>query len=36
VRNWPARFHTPRADKLGLAAERSFDDIVRAYVDGLK
>ncbi|MET7991801.1 D-erythronate dehydrogenase [Amycolatopsis sp. NPDC005232] len=36
VRSWPARFHTPRADNLGLAAELSFDDIVRAYVDGLK
>ncbi|MEV4604656.1 D-erythronate dehydrogenase [Amycolatopsis sp. NPDC049253] len=36
VRSWPARFHTPRAEKLGLEPELSFDDIVRAYVDGLK
>ncbi|GHH84572.1 hypothetical protein GCM10018793_49350 [Streptomyces sulfonofaciens] len=32
VRGWPARFHTPRAHRLGLSAEESFDDIVRAYL----
>jgi D-erythronate 2-dehydrogenase len=32
VGSWPARFHTPRAERLGLHAETSFDDIVRAYV----
>ncbi|MEU4673050.1 D-erythronate dehydrogenase [Amycolatopsis sp. NPDC023774] len=36
VRSWPARFHTLRAEKLGLEPEQSFDDIVRAYLDGLK
>ncbi|MEU0494050.1 D-erythronate dehydrogenase [Mycobacterium sp. NPDC006124] len=33
VGSWPARFRTPRAERLGLHAEESFDDIVRAYVD---
>lgn len=32
VRSWPATFHTPRAHRLGLTAEKSFDDIVRAYL----
>jgi nucleoside-diphosphate-sugar epimerase len=32
VGTWPARFHTPRAEKLGLHAETSFDDVVRAYL----
>ncbi|MCU1421039.1 MAG: NAD-dependent epimerase [Microbacteriaceae bacterium] len=32
VTSWPARFLTPRAERLGLAAEESFDDIVRAYL----
>jgi D-erythronate 2-dehydrogenase len=32
VGSWPARFHTPRAHALGLYAETSFDDIVRAYL----
>jgi hypothetical protein len=32
VGSWPARFHTPRAHALGLHAETSFDDIVRAYL----
>ncbi|GAB2965467.1 NAD-dependent epimerase/dehydratase family protein [Amycolatopsis acidiphila] len=32
VRSWPARLRTPRAHALGLTAEESFDDIVRAYV----
>ena len=32
VRSWPARVETPRATALGLRAEASFDDIVRAYL----
>ncbi|GHJ39199.1 D-erythronate dehydrogenase [Streptomyces sp. TS71-3] len=32
VGSWPAEFRTPRAHGLGLAAETSFDDIVRAYL----
>jgi nucleoside-diphosphate-sugar epimerase len=32
VRSWPARFETPRAHSLGLAADVSFDDIVRGYL----
>jgi len=34
VSSWPARIETPRAGSLGLHAEASFDDIVRAYLDG--
>ncbi len=30
-RGWPARFDTPRARRLGLTPEESFDDIIRAY-----
>ena len=30
--DWPARFHTPRARRLGLRADTSFDDIVRDYL----
>ena len=32
ISSWPARFHTPRAERLGLHAEQSFDDIVTSYV----
>lgn len=32
VGNWPSRFHTPRATALGLAADDTFDDIVREYL----
>jgi len=32
VSTWPAEFRTPRAHRLGLRPERSFDDIVRAYL----
>lgn len=32
VRSWPAEFRTPRAEALGLRAETSFDEIVRAYL----
>jgi nucleoside-diphosphate-sugar epimerase len=32
VGTWPARFHTPRAEQLGLRAEVSFDDVVREYL----
>ena len=36
VGSWPARFHTPRAHRLGLRADASFDDVVRAHLaDGL-
>ncbi|MEV6899652.1 D-erythronate dehydrogenase [Amycolatopsis sp. NPDC051372] len=35
VGSWPARFHTLRAEKLGLRPEHTFDDIVRAYRDDL-
>jgi nucleoside-diphosphate-sugar epimerase len=31
MRSWPARLDTPRAHRLGLTPERSFDDIIRAY-----
>jgi len=34
VRTWPARFVTPRAHRLGLTADQSFDDIVREYITG--
>ncbi len=32
LRTWPARFVTARAHRLGLTADRSFDDIVREYL----
>jgi D-erythronate 2-dehydrogenase len=32
VRTWPAEVRTTRAEHLGLRADESFDDIVRAYV----
>lgn len=32
VRTWPADVRTPRAHRLGLTPDASFDDIVRAYV----
>ena len=32
VRSWPSEFSTPRARKLGLHPEGSFDDIIRAYI----
>lgn len=31
VGSWPARLRTPRAQRLGLRADTSFDDVVRAY-----
>jgi nucleoside-diphosphate-sugar epimerase len=30
---WPARFRTDRAAALGLEPERSFEDVIRAYLD---
>ncbi|NKQ51737.1 NAD-dependent epimerase/dehydratase family protein [Amycolatopsis sp. K13G38] len=36
VRSWPAVFDTPRAHALGLTAEPSFDDIVRAYQNSVQ
>lgn len=35
VASWPARFATPRADRLGLTTEATFDDVVRAYLEDL-
>jgi nucleoside-diphosphate-sugar epimerase len=36
VRTWPAEVRTHRAERLGLTTEKSFDDIVRAYLaDGM-
>jgi nucleoside-diphosphate-sugar epimerase len=32
VHSWPARVHAPRANRLGLTADESFDDIVRQYI----
>ncbi|KAA9162570.1 NAD-dependent epimerase/dehydratase family protein [Amycolatopsis acidicola] len=32
VGSWPAEFDTPRARRLGLEAEKTFDDIIRAYL----
>jgi len=32
VGTWPARFSTPRAHRLGLHADTSFDDVVRDYL----
>ncbi|RIX83615.1 D-erythronate dehydrogenase [Acidovorax cavernicola] len=32
VKTWPGRFDTPRARALGLAADESFDAVIRAYV----
>jgi hypothetical protein len=33
VAGWPAAFDTRRASTLGFVAERTFDDIVRVYID---
>jgi hypothetical protein len=33
VRGWPAHVESARASALGLHAETSFDDIVRAYLE---
>jgi nucleoside-diphosphate-sugar epimerase len=35
VASWPARIRTDRAAALGLQTERSFDDVIRAYLDDL-
>ena len=32
VGSWPPRFATPRAHALGLTADTSYDDVVRAYL----
>jgi hypothetical protein len=32
LQTWPARFVTARAERLGLIADRSFDDIIREYI----
>jgi len=33
VKNWPTRFEAKRSTALGFAAETSFDEIVRVYVE---
>jgi nucleoside-diphosphate-sugar epimerase len=33
VGSWPASFRTPRADRLGLHADTSFDDVIRDYIE---
>jgi nucleoside-diphosphate-sugar epimerase len=32
VGSWPGRWDTSRAEKLGLSGERSFADVIRAYI----
>jgi nucleoside-diphosphate-sugar epimerase len=32
LQTWPAWFVTARAERLGLTADRSFDDIIREYI----
>jgi hypothetical protein len=32
VGTWPARIHGSRAERLGLHADTSFDDVVREYL----
>jgi nucleoside-diphosphate-sugar epimerase len=36
VTTWPAVINTPRAHRLGLHADTSFDDIVRSYLTGIR
>jgi nucleoside-diphosphate-sugar epimerase len=33
VAGWPTRFDASRAEGLGFAAEKSFEDIIRAHVE---
>lgn len=33
VGSWPARFVTARAERLGLTADGSFDDVIRQYLE---
>jgi D-erythronate 2-dehydrogenase len=33
VCSWPARWDTTRAEQLGLVGERSFADVIRAYIE---
>ena len=33
VAGWPRRFDAARATSLGFAADRSYDDIIRAYIE---
>jgi hypothetical protein len=35
ITSWPARFATPRARRLGLEPELSFDDFVLAYIEAV-
>ncbi len=32
VASWPARFRTPRAERMGLTAPASFDEVIRQYL----
>ncbi len=32
VSSWPGQFATPRAQALGFDADRSFEDVIRAYI----
>ena len=36
VGSWPAHFVTARAERLGLTADRSFDEIIQQYLDDLE
>jgi D-erythronate 2-dehydrogenase len=33
VGSWPGRWDTSRAERLGLAGERSFADVIRHYLE---
>lgn len=33
VANWPRNFEAKRAEKLGFAAERTFEEIIQAHID---
>jgi nucleoside-diphosphate-sugar epimerase len=35
VTSWPSEFRTDRAARLGLRPEESFDDVIRAYLQGV-
>lgn len=36
VGSWPGRFATPRAERLGLHADASFDDVIRSHVEEMR
>ncbi|TIT39305.1 MAG: NAD-dependent epimerase, partial [Mesorhizobium sp.] len=33
VKGWPTRFEARRSRELGFAAEKSFDEIIRAHIE---